>query len=60
MEDLFGDAAVSGLITASQEGNPVASAVVRFIRGNAFREATTNQLGSSPSPTSPPALTASA
>jgi uncharacterized protein YfaP (DUF2135 family) len=45
VDDLIGNAIVTGLVTDSQEGEPVADAVVRFTRGNAFRETTTNATG---------------
>jgi hypothetical protein len=45
VDDLIGNAVVTGLVTDSQEGEPVAGAVVRFTRGNAFRETTTNAAG---------------
>jgi hypothetical protein len=44
-DDLIGNAIVTGLVTDSQAGEPVADAVVRFIRGNAFRETTTDATG---------------
>jgi uncharacterized protein YfaP (DUF2135 family) len=45
VDDLIGNAIVTGLITDSQEGEPVVGAVVRFTRGNAFRETTTDATG---------------
>ncbi|MEP0547416.1 MAG: carboxypeptidase regulatory-like domain-containing protein [Rhodothermales bacterium] len=44
-DDIDGDATITGVIVDSQEGDPIAGALVRFVRGSASAEATTDSTG---------------
>lgn len=44
-EDIDGDATVTGIVVDSQGGDPITGALVRFVRGSASVEATTDATG---------------